>query len=135
MLAPLWLTHHSARDQDRCALIGRVTVCRRCLLLWPLTYVVLALALIGVRWPASADPVMLVALPVPAVAEFVLEHWGHLTYRPRLQAAVTVPLALALGAGLERYVHHPGDGLFWWVVIVDTSICLTAAYLGAQARS
>jgi len=127
--APIWLTHHQPGQLDRCARIGGLPVCRRCLLLWPLTFAAFALALAGVRWPRSADDLMLVVLPLPAVAEFVLEHAGRWTYRRRRQALVSVPLAAALGVGLDRYVHRPGDSLWWSVVVVYGAVCVGAALL------
>ena len=75
---------------------------------------------------------LLVLLPLPAIVEFVLEHAGRWPYRPGVQAAVTVPLAAALGVGFDRYVHRPGDGLWWSVVAVYGGVCVAAAYLADQ---
>src|SRR5579871_2116435 len=129
---PVWLSHHRAGQLDRCAVVGGRPVCRRCLLLWPLTFVAFALALAGLRWPWAADDLLLVLLPLPAVVEFVLEHAGRWPYRPSVQAAVTVPLAAALGVGFDRYVHRPGDTLWWSVVAVYGGVCVAAAYLADQ---
>jgi hypothetical protein len=126
---PVWLSHHQPGQLDRCLVIGGRHVCRRCLLLWPLAFVVFALALAGARWPRSADDLLLVLLPLPAVAEFVLEHAGRWPYRAARQLALTVPLAAALGVGFDRYVHRPGDSLFWSVVVVYGAVCAGAALL------
>jgi hypothetical protein len=125
----VWLSHHHPDQLERCVVIGGRPVCRRCLFLWPLTFVALCLSFAGVRWPRSADDLFLVVLPLPAVAEFVLEHAGRWPYRRRLQALVSVPLAAALGVGFDRYLHHPGDGLWWSVVGVYGAVCLGAAVL------
>jgi hypothetical protein len=125
----VWLSHHQPGQLDRCVIIGGRHVCRRCLVLWPLTLVAFALALAGARWPRSADDLLLVVLPLPAVAEFVLEHAGRWPYRPGVQVAVSVPLAAALGAGFDRYVHRPGDTLWWSVVVVYGAVCAGAAVL------
>jgi hypothetical protein len=125
--SPLWLSHHPPEELDRCVVVGGRHVCRRCVLLWPLTFVALAVALAGVRWPRSADDMLLVVLPLPAVFEFVLEHAGRVPYRPGVQALVTVPLAAALGVGFYRYVHHPGDVLFWSVTVVYSAVYALAA--------
>jgi len=85
-----------------------------------------------VRWPRSADDLLLVVLPLPAVVEFVLEHAGRWPYRPGVQAAVSVPLAAALGVGLDRYVHRPDDTLWWSVVAVYGTVCAGAAYLAGR---
>ena len=128
----VWLSHHQPDQLDRCAVIGGRHVCRRCLLLWPLTFVAFGLALAGIKWPRSADDLLLVLLPLPAAFEFVLEHAGRWPYRRGVQAAVTVPLAAALGVGLDRYVHRPGDTLFWSVVVVYGAVCAGAAWLANQ---
>jgi hypothetical protein len=125
----LWLSHHRPAHLDRCVAVGGRHVCRRCLLLWPLTFAALALAMAGLRWPRSADGLLLVLLPLPAVAEFVLEHAGRWAYRPLRQAALGLPLAAALGVGLDRYLHRPGDGLWWSVVVVYGTVCAGAAAL------
>src|SRR5438270_6060583 len=98
---PMWLSHHYPEDYDRCVRVGNRYICRRCLVLYPVAFLAMALALAGARWPKSLDSVLLVVLPLPAVAEFVLEHLGAIGYRPRFQAAVTVPLGVALGVGFE----------------------------------
>jgi len=126
--SPLWLSHHPPEQYDRCVILGGRHVCRRCVLLWPMTFAAFALALAGIRWPRSADDLLVVILPLPAVAEFVFEHAGRWPYRPGVQALVTVPLAAALGVGLDRYVHHPGDVLFWSVTVVYSLVYALAAF-------
>ena len=122
----MWLSHHYADDYDRCVVIGRRHVCRRCLVLYPVAAMALILALAGVRWSKSLDLVLLVALPIPGVAEFVLEHLGVIRYRPVLQGLVTVPLGVALGVGFDRYLHHYADPLFWGMVVLYGAICLAS---------
>jgi len=131
---PLWLSHHAPADLDRCVTVGGHHVCRRCLLLWPLTFAVLVLAGAGIRWPRGADGLLLVLLPLPAVAEFVFEHAGRWGYRPGRQAAFTALLAAALGVGLDRYLHRPGDALWWTVTVVYGAVCAGAA-LAAHGRA
>ena len=131
---PLWLTHHQPAELDRCVKVGGHHVCRRCLLLWPLTFTVLVLAFAGVRWPRAADGLLLVVLPIPAVAEFVFEHAGRWSYRPARQTVVTAALAAALGVGLDRYLHHPADALWWTVSLVYGGVCVGAA-VAAQLRA
>jgi hypothetical protein len=133
-VSPLWLSHHHPADYGRCVLIGATRVCRRCLVLYPITFVVLALARAGVRWPASLDPLLLVLLPLPAVAEFLAEHLGMGGYRPRLQLAATVPLGVALGVAFDRYLDRQTDPLFWGVVVVYGGACFAALLVGARRR-
>jgi hypothetical protein len=128
----MWLSHHYPEDYDRCLRVGSRYVCRRCLVLYPVALVAMALALAGARWPKSLDPVLLVVLPLPGVTEFVLEHVGVIGYRPRLQAAATVPLGAALGVGFERYLHRHTDPLFWGMVVLYGAICFASALIGAR---
>jgi len=134
-ISPLWLAHHYPDDYDRCVVIGRAHVCRRCLALYPVAFAVMALALAGVRWPRAIDPWLLIALPVPSVIEFVLEHLGVVGYQPRRQVLLTIPLAFALGVGFARYLHRPTDPLFWGVVVGYAGICLAATIVGARRSS
>lgn len=133
-VSPLWLSHHDPSDYDRCVLVGRTRVCRRCLVLYPLAFVVLALARAGIRWPESLDAVLLILLPLPAVAEFLAEHLTGFGYRPGLQMAATVPLAAALGVGFDRYLDRQTDPLFWGVVVAYGGVCFAALLVGASRR-
>lgn len=133
-VSALWLSHHYPADYGRCVLIGRTRVCRRCLVLYPIVFVVLGLARAGVRWPMSLDPVLLVLLPLPAVAEFLAEHLGTGGYRPGLQVAAAVPLGVALGMGFDRYLDRQTDPLFWGIVVVYGGACFAALLVGARRR-
>ncbi len=126
----MWLAHHYPEDYDRCVRVGRHHICRRCLYLYVPAFATLGLALAGVRWPRAADPWLLWLLPLPGVVEFVAEHLGWVGYRPWLQAALAVPMGVALGVGFDRYLHHPSDLLFWAVVVVYGGICGVAAVVG-----
>ena len=128
-ISPMWIAHHYPEDYDRCVTIGRAHVCRRCVVLYPIAFVVMGLALAGIRWPSGADPVLLALLPLPAVVEFVLEHRGTIRYQPTRQALLTVPLAFALGVGFARYLDRQIDPLFWAVVVIYGAICLAATFL------
>ncbi len=128
-ISPMWMAHHYPEDYDRCVRIGRSHVCRRCLALYPAAFAALALALAGLRWPRPLDPWLLVLLPLPGVIEFVAEHRGAITYHPFLQQLLAVPMGVALGVGFDRYLHHPGDPLFWGVVVGYSAICAAAAFI------
>jgi hypothetical protein len=128
--APLWLTHHRPEQHDRCWAIARTLVCRRCSLLWPLAFVVMVLAGLGSWWPRGADPVLLVLLPLPGVVEFTLEHLGVLRYSSTRQLLLTVPIAVAIGRLLARYLDDQGDALFWAVVCGYALVLFGAAVVG-----
>ena len=125
----MWLSHHDPSGYDRCVLVAGRHVCRRCLVLYPLAFVVL-IAAQATGWSGPSEALALVVLPLPAVAEFVLEHRGVLRYNPGRQILVTIPLAVALGAGFDRYLDRPGDVLFWSVVVGYTGVCLWSALAG-----
>jgi hypothetical protein len=125
-LTPMWLSHHFPEDYDRCAVLGRRHVCRRCLILYPIAFAVMALSL-AAPWPGTWDRWVLVLLPVPAVVEFVLEHLGVIRYQPARQVAVTIPLGVALGRGFAMYVKDPTSRLFWGVVLGYGGLCLAVA--------
>jgi hypothetical protein len=128
-ITPMWLAHHYPEDYDRCVRIGRSHVCRRCLALYPLALVVMGLGL--VLQPGRAIELgALALLSLPAVVELVLEQLGVLRYSPRRQVAVTVPLAVGLGAGFAAYLDDQLDGTFWVIVIAYTAICVVAVVVG-----
>lgn len=125
----LWLSHHYPEDYDRCRVVAGRHVCRRCAVLYPVAAIAMVAALVGWWWPDGWGPLLLAVLPLPAVVEFVGEHLGWLRYRPRRQALVTVPLGLALGAGLARYLEDQTDPVFWAMVLGYGGVCLAAAVL------
>ena len=131
----MWLSHHYPDDYDRCVLVGRTHACRRCLLLYPTALIVLVAARAGLRWSRSLDLLLLVLLPLPAVIEFVLEHLDVLVYQPRRQLAVTAPLAVAVGIGLDRYLRRHTDPLFWAMALGYSAVCFAALVLGARRRA
>jgi hypothetical protein len=125
----MWLAHHYPEDYDRCVVIGRSHVCRRCLALYPLMLVVLALCLVldlgrGIELGALA------VLSLPAVVELVLEQLGVLRYSPARQVGVTLVLAVGLGAGFAAYLADQLDTGFWTIVFGYTAICLVAVVVG-----
>ncbi len=134
-VTPLWLSHHWPEDYDRCMRVGRRHVCRRCGVLYPVAFAVLALSLLGLTAPAGFGVVALVLLPLPALGDFVAEQLGWLAPSPARLVAVTVPLGVGLGVGFVRYLDAPGDVWFWGVVVTYTAIALMALLRGRRTRS
>ena len=132
-LATMLWSHHWPEQHDRCAVVGRKLVCRRCLVLYPLTFAVLMVSMVGLRRQFALDTFALIALPVPAVADFVAEHMGLVRYSPRRQMLTTAFAAVALGRSLARYLAHKSDPLFWTVVIVYAGLCVLSA-IGREIR-
>ena len=131
---PLWLSHHHEDQTDRCALVAGRRVCRRCLWFWPAVAIWCAAALAGARWSESADPVLLVLLPVPVVAEWWLEHLGAVRYSPVRQVVLSLLAAPAVGVGLARYLESPGDRLFWSVVAAYAVVCAAPVVIRWRRR-
>lgn len=121
---PLWLSHHYPDDYDRCSLVGGRHVCRRCLWFYPACFAVTVASLAGAHWPVSWDVWLVWLLPVPVVVEWWAEHLGAVRYSPRRSVALSLIAAPAVGRGLSRYLRHPGDRLFWTVVISYAVICV-----------
>ncbi len=129
MKAPFWLTHHVAEQHDRCAHVGSTLVCRRCLSTYPIALFVMALSLVGVHWPVSYDTLLLWAMPAPAIADFVAEHFGVVKYNARRQVLLSAFGAIAFGRGLGRYLRLPSDHLFWTVSIVYSLVMVGSVAL------
>lgn len=127
----MWLAHHYPEDYDRCVVIGRSHVCRRCVVLYPIAAVVMVLTL-GWSPPVALDRALLVLLPLPALVELVLEQFDVLTYRPRRQVLVTIPLAVALGRGFALYLDDHASLLFWGVVVAYSAIGFAAVLIGSR---
>jgi hypothetical protein len=80
---PMWLSHHWPGQYDRCAVVGGLHVCRRCLVLYPLALVSGIVVGIGSWWPHRLDAWVLWLFPLPGVIEFVLDNLGLVRYSPR----------------------------------------------------
>jgi len=131
---PLLLSHHPPSQYDRCLRIGRHHVCRRCAVLYPLAFAVAIASLAGAHWPEPWDGVLLYLLPLPVTLEFIVERLGGVRYRAGRQIALTLLAAPALGRGLARYIAHPGDRLFWGMVVLFGGSSLIALVLAGGRR-
>ena len=128
---PLLLAHHPPDRYDRCLRIGGRYVCRRCAVLYPVAFAVAIASLAGAHWPAAWDRTLLYLLPLPVTLEFIIERLGGLRYHAGRQMAVTLLAAPALGRGFARYVVHPGDRLFWTMVLLFGGSALLALMLSS----
>ena len=128
----MWLAHHYPDDYHRCVLVGRSYVCRRCLVLYPISF---AVALTTLRWqPGDAvDSALLFVLPLPAVIELVLEQLRVLTHDPSRQVLVTIPLALGLGRGFAVYLNDLTSLRFWIPIVVYFTVCFCAVAWNRRA--
>lgn len=131
---PMWLSHHWPGDYDRCAVVGGLHVCRRCLVLYPLAFVTGIAISIGSWWPHRIDVWVLWLFPLPGVIEFVLDNLRLIRYSPVRQMVLSAGGAVAAGVGYVRYLDHTTDSLAWSVLAVYTAVCLAGAVLGGLLR-
>ncbi|NLD76231.1 MAG: hypothetical protein GX643_06155 [Acidimicrobiales bacterium] len=131
---PLWLSHHWPEDYDRCAVVGGLHVCRRCLVLYPLALVAGVAVSLGSWWDHSLDPWVLWLMPLPGVIEFVLDNLRIISYRPVRQMVLSAGGAIAAGVGYVRYLDDTTDRLAWTVLLVYTAATLSAAIVGGLWR-
>ena len=127
---PMWLSHHWPSGYDRCAVVGGLHVCRRCLVLYPVALVTGIALSIGSWWPHGVDIWVLWLFPLPGVIEFVLDNLGVIDYSPVRQMVLSAAGAVAAGVGYVRYLHDTFDPLVWTVVGVYTAVCVAAVVVG-----
>lgn len=132
---PMWLSHHWPWQYDRCAVIGGLHICRRCLVLYPLALVIGIAVAVGDWWPhGDVDVWVLWLLPLPGVVEFVLDNLDRIRYSPVRQSVLSAAGAVAAGVGYARYLDDNLDGLVWAVVLTYGGICLAAGIVGGVRR-
>ncbi len=129
----LWLAHHWPGEYERCTIIGGRHVCRRCLVLYPVALIVLAVSFAGFApWPERLDVWMVWLLSIPATLDFLAEKLRGVPYNPRRQVAVTLLVALALGRGFAHEFDDRWSWLFWGPVLVFGGIWFAAAVAKVQ---
>ena len=128
------LSHHLAHEHDRCVVIANRHVCRRCLVLYPVAFVVMFLALGGITWSEQLDPLLLLGLPLPVTMEFIGEKLGLLRYSARRQITLTAIAAPALGAGLAQHVLSPFPKWFVVMVLVHGGVCALAHVVSSSRQ-
>lgn len=132
---PMWLSHHWPGQYDRCAVVGGMHVCRRCLVLYPGALVAGVAVSIGSWWPHDLDPWVLWLGPLAGVIEFVLDNLGIIRYSPRRSVILSAGGAVAAGIGYVRYLWNTTDRLALSVLAVYTAVCLAGVIAGAVRRS
>ncbi len=89
-LHPVWLSHHSEHEADRCVRIGGAHVCRRCLGM--LAGFVPAIVLLLSPWRddlQAGDFGLVLALTITAGLEFAQVARGQMAYSPRRVLALS----------------------------------------------
>jgi hypothetical protein len=132
---PMYLSHHWPDQYDRCAVVGGMHVCRRCLVLYPVALVTGVLISLGSWWPDGINAWVLWLFPLPGVIEFVLDNLGVIDYDPKRQVRVTAAGAVAAGVGYSMYIQDTFDSTVWAVVAVYTTVCVIAVIVGKTRGS
>src|SRR4029077_15823316 len=73
-LTPTWMSHHSPAQYERGAVVRQRHVWRRCIVTYPIAFVVAGLSIAGWALPSPWSQLALLVLPLPALVEFVGEH-------------------------------------------------------------
>lgn len=143
LLRILLLSHHAPEQEDHCWRLFGVPICARCTGIYPVMIALLVpqmlsrdgtLALRGRAQPmldlAWTDPWLVLVFPLPAVAEFLLEHTGRIRGTNSLRIVTGIPLGIAMSRMFTRYLADPFDPFFWAVVAVYGGACgLVAAFV------
>jgi hypothetical protein len=124
--SPMWLSHHWPDEYDRCVVVGRRRVCRRCLVLYPVSLLAALVLGLVASWPERLDPWFVWLLPLPAVLEFVAEQLRLVEHSPRRLVVLTVPLAVGCGRLYVRYLDDQTDELVWSAVATYGIVCVAA---------
>lgn len=131
---PMWLSHHWPEGYERCAVVGGMHLCRRCLVLYPGALVAGILVSLGSWWNSAWDPFVLWVFPFPGVVEFIADNLRLVRYSPVRQMLLTAPGAFAAGLGYTRYLDHTTDSLVWSVCIGYSLVSLAAVVAGVLWR-
>lgn len=135
-LPPVWLSHHSEHEADRCIRIGDAHVCRRCLVLYG-TFVPALIAMLTV-WRDQLEPDDVSAaliLTGLAAVDFVLVVRRRLAYSP-LRVWLLTPAVGCVLAWLVAVAARDGFGAPH-LVLGGLAAALLALLLisGSPARS
>jgi hypothetical protein len=118
MPASVWLSHHVGAESCavRCVRWKDLTVCRRCLALWPFVFAAIAAQIaLGVEGTGARDGLAALLL-APAVIEYIWVHAFDKPYDAARVWALSPAAGLAIGRLLYRHMIHPFDPLAWAIL-------------------
>lgn len=122
---PMWLAHHHRSERHKCVTISGRHVCRRCLVLYPLSIAIAVLHVLGVL-PDSLDVAVMWLAPIPLVIDWVAEHLGWVRHSPPRQVAVTALAAWPFGIALSRHATDPFELHATAAILTYGAICAAA---------
>jgi hypothetical protein len=102
--------------------------------MYPVAFVVTALALAGWDLASPWSQLALVVLPLPALVEFVGEHRRAWAYSSSRQAWLGTLQGAGMGVGFGRYLETPSDPWFWVVAVTFSLVALVAALTAPRER-
>lgn len=124
----MWLAHHWPNRYDRCVRVGRLHLCARCLVLYPV------ILLIGLLVDAQYSGLGLAAmwlLPLPMTIEWVLEQQRRITYSQKRQLVFAAVAAVGIGVAASVHFRSP----FAWVatapMVIHVSVCCVATIVSS----
>ena len=122
---PMWLAHHHRSERHKCVTLAGRHVCRRCLVLYPLS-VGFAVASVFGALAQGWDLWVMWLAPIPLVVDWVAEHLGIWAHSPRRQVAVTALASWPFGIALARHAAHPFELHATAAIAVYGGICVGA---------
>jgi hypothetical protein len=128
----LILSHHHPEDSHRCAQIGGITLCRRCLATWPMTFAVIA-ASFAAGAPAATEKELIFLLG-PPLGEYLATHVGRLPYRPGRTWLSGLLAGVAMGRLFHRYLLDPADRTTWFILFLAGVPALLGALYATYQR-
>ncbi|MEM9613134.1 MAG: hypothetical protein AAGA59_09375 [Actinomycetota bacterium] len=133
----LWLAHHWPQHyHERCVTVGGRPMCRRCLALYPLAFLVAFTSAAGFApWPPALDPWPIWLLSIPATVAYAAEAIGVVDYRPRWQVGTTLLAAFAFGRALGYELTDRWHPWFWGPLAVFGALWFWATVYAAGQRA
>lgn len=115
----LLLSHHHEDQAERCQQVFGLSVCRRCLIIYPLSL------LIGVTLNTILSPLsesfawtLVLLLPAPATFEHMGELSGTLPYAQTRATVLNVLMGIGIGVGLSALWGSTSDSIFWLPLVL-----------------
>ncbi len=109
---------------ERCINLGGLHLCRRCSLLWPITYLLLALQALLSSSGSSPMDLALPLLLAPPLGEYVLVALDRLHYSARRVWLFTPLAGMALARLLYRHMVSPWDAWAWSILATGAVVAL-----------
>jgi uncharacterized membrane protein len=130
----LLVSHHPVHQLDRCYRVnakGRsLFICARCLGLYPVLALTLAVSLsVGPGWEVS--PWVMAILCVPALSDWGIARIGLADGANSIRTATGALAGLGLGLSLPGYFRNPSNPRFWYAL---GSLAAAALLTEATAR-